>query len=118
MPANVRLSPHSDRSACRLDDASTMLNDFGIDERFFEGLEISKRAYPLGTHQTTVACDIRGRISCQAPLHVLAAQDARPSSWKLNGIYQNSGPMSRYAQVRNASKSEELSMSTCLPGYP
>jgi hypothetical protein len=34
MPANVRLCPDSDRSAGRLDDASTMLNDFGIDELF------------------------------------------------------------------------------------
>jgi hypothetical protein len=41
MPANVRLSPHSDRSACRLDDASTMLNDFGIDELFFEDMPSS-----------------------------------------------------------------------------
>jgi hypothetical protein len=49
MPANVRLSPDSDRSAGRLDDASTMLNDFGIDERFFEGLEMSKRAFLVRT---------------------------------------------------------------------
>jgi hypothetical protein len=90
MPANVS---DSDRSAGGLDDASTMLNDFG---------EISKRAFLLGTHQTAVARDIRGQNSCQPPLHVLAAQDARPSSWKLlNGICQNCGPMSRYAQVRN-----------------
>ncbi len=60
MPANVRLSPDSDRSAGRLDDASTMLNDFGIDERFFEGLVMSKRAFLVGTHQTAVARDIRG----------------------------------------------------------
>jgi len=118
MPANVRLSPDSDRSAGRLDDASTMLNDFGDRRAFFEELEMRKRAFLVGTHQTAVARDIRGQNSCQPPLYVLAAQDARPSSWKLNGIYQNSGPMSRYAQVRNGSKSEELSMSTCLPGYP
>ena len=38
MPANVRLSPDSDRSAGRLDDASMMLNDFGIDELFLKHL--------------------------------------------------------------------------------
>jgi hypothetical protein len=38
MPANVRLSPDSDRSAGRLDDASMMLNDFGIDELFLKDL--------------------------------------------------------------------------------
>ena len=84
MPANVS---DSDRSAGGLDDASTMFNDFGIDERFFEGLEISKRAFLLGTHQIAVARDIRGQNSCQPPLHVLAAQDARPSSWKLLNAY-------------------------------
>lgn len=52
-----------------------------------------KRAFLVGTHQTAVARDIRGQNSCQ-PLYVLAAQDARPSSWKLNCIYQNYGPMS------------------------
>src|SRR4029077_20007612 len=41
-----------------------MLNDFGIDERFFEGLEMSKRAFLVGTHQTAVARDIRGQNSC------------------------------------------------------
>ena len=60
-----------------------------------------KRSFLVGTHQTAVARDIRAQNSCQPPLYVLAAQDARPSSWKLNGIYQNCGPMSRYAQVRN-----------------
>jgi hypothetical protein len=34
---------------------------------------------------------------------VLAAQNAPPSLGKLNGIYQNCGPMSGYAQVRNGS---------------
>jgi len=38
MPANVRLSPDSDCGASRLDDSSTMLNDFGIDERFLKDL--------------------------------------------------------------------------------
>jgi hypothetical protein len=50
-----------------------MLNDFGIDERCFEGLEMSKRAFLVGTHQTAVARDIRGQNSCQPPLYVLAA---------------------------------------------
>ena len=80
-----------------------MLNDFGIDERFFEGLEMSKRAFLAGIHQTAVPHDIRGQNG-QPPLYVLAAQDAPPSSGKLNGIYQNCGPMSGYAQVRNGSK--------------
>jgi hypothetical protein len=35
MPANVS---DSDRSAGGLDDASTMLNDFGIDEHFLKDL--------------------------------------------------------------------------------
>ena len=73
-----------------------MLNDFGIDERFFEGLEMSKRAFLAGIHQTAVPHDIRGQNG-QPPLYVLAAQDAPPSSGKLNGIYQNCGPMSGYA---------------------
>jgi hypothetical protein len=32
------LIPDRDRSAGRLDDGSKMLNDFGIDERFFKDL--------------------------------------------------------------------------------
>ena len=64
---------------------------------------MSKRAFLAGTHQTAVARDIRGQNSCQPPLYVLAAQNAPPSLGKLNGIYQNCGPMSGYAQVRNGS---------------
>jgi hypothetical protein len=54
------------------------LNDFGIDERLFEGLEMSKRALIVGTNQTAVARDTRRQNSCQPPLYVLAAQDAPP----------------------------------------
>jgi hypothetical protein len=36
-----------------------MLNDLGIDKRFSERLEMSKRAFLVGTHQAAVASDIR-----------------------------------------------------------
>jgi hypothetical protein len=45
--------------ASRLDNVSTMLNDFGIDDRFSEGFETSKRAFLVGTHQAAIASDIR-----------------------------------------------------------
>jgi len=42
-----------------LDYASAMLNDAGVEERFSEGLEMSKRAFLIGTHQAAIASDIR-----------------------------------------------------------
>jgi hypothetical protein len=35
---------------------------------FFEGLEMSKHAFLVGTHQTAVARDIRDQNNCQPPL--------------------------------------------------
>jgi hypothetical protein len=46
-----------------LDDVSAMLSDFGIDERFSERLEMSKRAFLVGTHQAAIASDIRRQNS-------------------------------------------------------
>jgi hypothetical protein len=49
--------------ASRLDDASAVLDDAGVDERFSEGLEMSKRAFLVGTHQAAIASDIRRQNS-------------------------------------------------------
>ena len=49
--------------ASGLDDVSAMLNDGGIDKRFSERLELSKRAFLVGTHQAAIASDIRRQNS-------------------------------------------------------
>jgi hypothetical protein len=46
MPANVRLSPDSDRSAGRLDDASTMLNDIITERHYARNVVLKGRTSP------------------------------------------------------------------------
>ena len=50
-----------------LDDASAMLNDFGIGQRFPERLS-ERRAFLVGTHQAAVAGDIRRQIAANRAL--------------------------------------------------
>jgi hypothetical protein len=62
-----------------LDDASTMIGDFGIKKRFSKRSQPRQRAFFIEPNQAARAHDIRRKDSRQAPLYVLAAQDAPPS---------------------------------------
>ncbi len=76
-----------------LDDASAMLSDFGIDERFSESLEMSERAFLVGTHQTAIASDIRRQNSRQSPFHALVGHDASEVGKSVPNISQHFGPV-------------------------
>jgi hypothetical protein len=53
---------HHSIASC-LDDVSAMLSDFGIEKGFSERLEMSKRAFLVGTHQAAITSDIRRQNS-------------------------------------------------------
>ena len=78
-----------DKSAvpCILDDASTMISDLGIKKRLSKRSQSRQRAFFIDPYQATRAHDIRCQNGRQAPLQMLAAQDAPPDSGKLNSSY-------------------------------
>jgi hypothetical protein len=67
-----------------LDDAPAMITDFGIKKRLSQSFELRQRAFLVDPYQAARARDIRRQNSHQSPLDVLGAQDAPPSSGKLN----------------------------------
>jgi hypothetical protein len=59
-----------------LHDATSVLDDLGINNGFSERLQIAERALFIGAHQPTITGDIRRQQSRQSPFHALASHDA------------------------------------------
>ena len=67
--------------SCILNDTSVTLSDFRIEKRLSKSHQSRQRAFFVDPHQAARARDIRRQNSCQSPLYVLAAHDARPPAW-------------------------------------
>src|SRR5204862_7574920 len=89
-----------------LDDASTMISDFGIKKRLSKSFQLRQRAFFVDPYQAARARDIRRQNSRQSPLDVLAAQDAPPGLGKLNSTIVGRCPamlLSEMGQNRKSS---------------
>src|SRR5229473_1431043 len=70
-----------------LDDASTMISDFGIKKRLSKSFQLDQRAFFVDPYQAARARDICRQNSCQSPLYVLDAQDGPPGQGEIECSY-------------------------------
>ena len=70
-----KLDQHA--AAAGVDDAVAMRSDGGINDGLLDCLELRQRAFLVGTHQASIAGDVRRQHCRQSSLYALAVQECQ-----------------------------------------